>query len=159
MFLWTLKKNGLLHLSILSLWPDLQRSENVFQNPAMGDREEPPISPLMNIKDEPIDEGYDCALLPSTRSIKQELDNTTPEVRQRSHVLPSINLPPAFTHLIWWFCDTVFLLLLLYRLCSVLYVTGGAENQFCLFRWRRKLLWLSHWWENQHIIVPFRKYS
>ncbi|CAB1335414.1 unnamed protein product [Coregonus sp. 'balchen'] len=55
------------------------RSENVFQNPAVVDREEPPISPLMNIKDEPIDEGYDCALLPSTRSIKEELDNTAPE--------------------------------------------------------------------------------
>ncbi|XP_071238942.1 zinc finger MYM-type protein 4 isoform X1 [Salvelinus alpinus] len=60
-----------------------ERSENVFQNPAMGDREEPPISPLMNIKDEPIDEGYDCALLPSTRSIKEELDNTTPEEELR----------------------------------------------------------------------------
>ncbi|XP_041703967.2 zinc finger MYM-type protein 4 isoform X2 [Coregonus clupeaformis] len=60
-----------------------ERSENVFQNPVVGDREEPPISPLMNIKDEPIDEGYDCALLPSTRSIKEELDNTAPEEELR----------------------------------------------------------------------------
>ncbi|XP_041710754.1 zinc finger MYM-type protein 4 [Coregonus clupeaformis] len=60
-----------------------ERSENVFQNPAVVDREEPPISPLMNIKDEPIDEGYDCALLPSTRSIKEELDNTAPEEELR----------------------------------------------------------------------------
>nr|XP_046164772.1 zinc finger MYM-type protein 4-like [Oncorhynchus gorbuscha] len=56
-----------------------ERSESVFQNPVVGDRERPPISPPMNIKDEPIDEGYDCALLPSTRGIKEELDNTAPE--------------------------------------------------------------------------------
>lgn len=35
----------------------------------------PPISPSINIKDEPIDEGYDAALLPqsSLRQIKEEL--------------------------------------------------------------------------------------
>uniref|UniRef100_A0A8C7WBZ0 Si:ch211-266o15.1 n=1 Tax=Oncorhynchus mykiss TaxID=8022 RepID=A0A8C7WBZ0_ONCMY len=68
-----------LYSSISSLCPDLQRSESVLQNPVVGDRERPPISPPMNIKDEPIDEGYDCALLPSTRGIKEELDNTAPE--------------------------------------------------------------------------------
>lgn len=34
------------------------------------------MSPTINIKDEPIDEGYDAALLPqgSIRQIKEELD-------------------------------------------------------------------------------------
>uniref|UniRef100_UPI003AAE8806 zinc finger MYM-type protein 4 n=1 Tax=Centroberyx gerrardi TaxID=166262 RepID=UPI003AAE8806 len=37
----------------------------------------PPISPSINIKDEPIDEGYDAALLPqsSIRQIKEELEH------------------------------------------------------------------------------------
>lgn len=36
----------------------------------------PRISPAINIKDEPIDEGYDAALLPqsSIRQIKEELE-------------------------------------------------------------------------------------
>ena len=36
----------------------------------------PPTSPTINIKDEPIDEGYDAALLPqsSIRQIKEELE-------------------------------------------------------------------------------------
>ncbi|KAJ7990941.1 hypothetical protein DPEC_G00292100 [Dallia pectoralis] len=49
----------------------------------VGDTEERTISPLKNIKDEPIDEGYDCALLPSPRNIKEELDNTAPEEELR----------------------------------------------------------------------------
>lgn len=37
----------------------------------------PPMSPSINIKDEPIDEGYDAALLPqsSIRQIKEELEH------------------------------------------------------------------------------------
>lgn len=37
----------------------------------------PPLSAPINIKDEPIDEGYDNALLPqsSIRQIKEELEN------------------------------------------------------------------------------------
>lgn len=36
----------------------------------------PPTSPSVNIKEEPIDEGYDAALLPqsSIRQIKEELE-------------------------------------------------------------------------------------
>ncbi|XP_010891209.3 zinc finger MYM-type protein 4 isoform X2 [Esox lucius] len=60
-----------------------ERPESLFQNSAVGDSEETRVSPLMNIKDEPIDEGYDCALLPSTRNIKEELDNTAPEEELR----------------------------------------------------------------------------
>ena len=38
---------------------------------------EVPTSPLINIKDEPIDEDYDAALLPqsSSRQVKEELEN------------------------------------------------------------------------------------
>lgn len=37
----------------------------------------PPISSSVNIKEEPIDEGYDAALLPqsSIRQIKEELEH------------------------------------------------------------------------------------
>ncbi|XP_028251240.1 zinc finger MYM-type protein 4-like isoform X2 [Parambassis ranga] len=43
----------------------------------------PPISPSLNIKDEPIDEGYDAALLPqsSIRQIKEELEHEEEELR------------------------------------------------------------------------------
>ncbi|XP_034714500.1 zinc finger MYM-type protein 4-like isoform X5 [Etheostoma cragini] len=43
----------------------------------------PPISPSINIKDEPIDEGYDAALLPqsSIRQIKEELEHQEEELR------------------------------------------------------------------------------
>lgn len=47
----------------------------------------PPISPSVNIKEEPIDEGYDAALLPqsSIRQIKEELEHQEVgiETRQR----------------------------------------------------------------------------
>ncbi|XP_040055245.2 zinc finger MYM-type protein 4-like isoform X2 [Gasterosteus aculeatus] len=56
-----------------------------------GDRSEaapmedsnPAMSPTINIKDEPIDEGYDKALLPqsSIRQIKEELENQEEELR------------------------------------------------------------------------------
>uniref|UniRef100_A0A3B3UWP0 Zinc finger MYM-type protein 4-like n=1 Tax=Poecilia latipinna TaxID=48699 RepID=A0A3B3UWP0_9TELE len=41
-----------------------------------GEDRNPPPSPRINIKDEPIDEGYDAALLPqnSTKQIKEELE-------------------------------------------------------------------------------------
>lgn len=37
----------------------------------------PPLSAPINIKDEPIDEGYDAALLPQTsvKQIKEELEH------------------------------------------------------------------------------------
>uniref|UniRef100_UPI0037E988C6 zinc finger MYM-type protein 4-like n=1 Tax=Semicossyphus pulcher TaxID=241346 RepID=UPI0037E988C6 len=43
----------------------------------------PPMSPTINIKDEPIDEGYDAALLPqsSIRQIKEELEQQEEELR------------------------------------------------------------------------------
>nr|XP_012776789.3 zinc finger MYM-type protein 4 isoform X1 [Maylandia zebra] len=43
----------------------------------------PPISPSVNIKEEPIDEGYDAALLPqsSIRQIKEELEHQEEELR------------------------------------------------------------------------------
>ncbi|XP_047466994.1 zinc finger MYM-type protein 4-like isoform X2 [Mugil cephalus] len=43
----------------------------------------PPTSPTINIKDEPIDEGYDAALLPqsSIRQIKEELEHQEEELR------------------------------------------------------------------------------
>ncbi|XP_008300129.1 zinc finger MYM-type protein 4-like [Stegastes partitus] len=43
----------------------------------------PPTSPSVNIKDEPIDEGYDAALLPqsSIRQIKEELEHQEEELR------------------------------------------------------------------------------
>ncbi|XP_062253798.1 zinc finger MYM-type protein 4-like isoform X3 [Platichthys flesus] len=43
----------------------------------------PPMSPTINIKDEPIDEGYDAALLPqsSIRQIKEELEHQEEELR------------------------------------------------------------------------------
>ncbi|XP_060918649.1 zinc finger MYM-type protein 4 [Labrus mixtus] len=43
----------------------------------------PPTSPAVNIKDEPIDEGYDAALLPqsSIKQIKEELEQQEEELR------------------------------------------------------------------------------
>ncbi|XP_036007051.1 zinc finger MYM-type protein 4 isoform X2 [Fundulus heteroclitus] len=43
----------------------------------------PPTSPRINIKDEPIDEGYDAALLPQTtsRQIKEELEQQEEQLR------------------------------------------------------------------------------
>ncbi|XP_026155953.1 zinc finger MYM-type protein 4-like isoform X2 [Mastacembelus armatus] len=43
----------------------------------------PPMSPSINIKEEPIDEGYDAALLPqsSIRQIKEELEHQEEELR------------------------------------------------------------------------------
>ncbi|XP_034015980.1 zinc finger MYM-type protein 4-like [Thalassophryne amazonica] len=45
--------------------------------PAPVEDSNPPIPPCINIKDEPIDEGYDAALLPqsSIRHIKQEMEH------------------------------------------------------------------------------------
>ncbi|MEQ2242560.1 hypothetical protein ILYODFUR_037052, partial [Ilyodon furcidens] len=51
------------------------QQEEASGNTQGGDRN-PPASPRINIKDEPIDEGYDAALLPqnSSRQIKEELE-------------------------------------------------------------------------------------
>lgn len=48
----------------------------------------PQMSPTINIKDEPIDEGYDAALLPqsSIRQIKEELEHQEVNVERESVV-------------------------------------------------------------------------
>ncbi|KAM4724197.1 LOW QUALITY PROTEIN: zinc finger MYM-type protein 4-like [Anableps anableps] len=58
------------------------QQEETSGNTREGDRN-PPLSPRINIKDEPIDEGYDAALLPqnSTRQIKEELEQQEEELR------------------------------------------------------------------------------
>ncbi|XP_041828802.1 zinc finger MYM-type protein 4-like isoform X2 [Melanotaenia boesemani] len=64
----------------------------------------PPTPPAVNIKDEPIDEGYDAALLPqsSIRQIKEELEQQEEELRISSvysvgggNTFTSPSLPPA----------------------------------------------------------------
>lgn len=47
----------------------------------------PQMSPPINIKDEPIDEGYDAALLPqsSIRQIKEELEHQEVGVERESY--------------------------------------------------------------------------
>ncbi|MEQ2215609.1 hypothetical protein XENOCAPTIV_003215 [Xenoophorus captivus] len=54
----------------------------ISRNTQGGDRNLP-ASPRINIKDEPIDEGYDAALLPqnSSRQIKEELEQHEEELR------------------------------------------------------------------------------
>lgn len=50
----------------------------------------PQMSPLIKIKDEPIDEGYDAALLPqsSIRQVKEELEHQEVCMRRQSiHLL------------------------------------------------------------------------
>lgn len=51
----------------------------------MEDSNQPTSPPTINIKDEPIDEGYDAALLPqsSIRQIKEELENQEVGVGER----------------------------------------------------------------------------
>ncbi|KAM7404035.1 hypothetical protein PAMA_004449 [Pampus argenteus] len=77
--------------------PENSRDEGVLnqteetEDSQQGERSEaaptedsnPPISPSINIKDEPIDEGYDAALLPqsSIRQIKEELEHQEEELR------------------------------------------------------------------------------
>lgn len=48
----------------------------------------PPISPSVNIKEEPIDEGYDAALLPqsSIRQIKEELEHQEVGIERRQRL-------------------------------------------------------------------------
>ncbi|KAM3833892.1 LOW QUALITY PROTEIN: zinc finger MYM-type protein 4-like [Diretmus argenteus] len=57
----------------------------------------PPISPSVNIKDEPVDEGYDAALLPqsSISKIKEELEHQEEELRISS--VYSVGGGTAFT--------------------------------------------------------------
>lgn len=49
----------------------------LFLQPAPPPVANPPLSPNINIKDEPIDEEYDAALLPqsSIKQIKEELEH------------------------------------------------------------------------------------
>lgn len=83
----------------------LERSESVFPESGETNHLEPPISPLMKIKDEPMDEGYDSALLPqaSLRQIKEELEHEEDELRissvysvgGNSFASPSVQAPAA----------------------------------------------------------------
>lgn len=73
-------------------FPSVVKIKNLlFQKSESAPVEEsnPPISPI-NIKDEPIDEGYDAALLPqsSIRQIKEELEHQEVGVGRQSHVSP-----------------------------------------------------------------------
>ncbi|KAK2826358.1 hypothetical protein Q5P01_020572 [Channa striata] len=76
--------------------PDNSRDEGLNQTEETEDSQQgeksdgapvedsnPPMSPSINIKDEPIDEGYDAALLPqsSIRQIKEELEHQEEELR------------------------------------------------------------------------------
>ncbi|KAM9777908.1 zinc finger MYM-type protein 4-like [Neosynchiropus ocellatus] len=58
--------------------------------------EDPPMSPIANIKDEPIDEGYDAALLPqgSIAEIKEELEHEEEQLRISS--VYSVGGPNSF---------------------------------------------------------------
>lgn len=67
------------------------RSEQASsQEPGEGSREETTHSPLKKIKDEPIDEDYDKALISSASSdisrVKEELENGDHEVRCRAMI-------------------------------------------------------------------------
>ncbi|XP_077394442.1 zinc finger MYM-type protein 4-like isoform X2 [Festucalex cinctus] len=60
---------------------DSRRGERSKPPPVEGSN--PPVSPNITIKDEPIDEGYDAALEPQStaRQIKEELDHQEEELR------------------------------------------------------------------------------
>ncbi|XP_056152313.1 zinc finger MYM-type protein 4-like [Lampris incognitus] len=60
---------------------DSQQAEGSAAAPVVDSN--PPIPPVINIKDEPVDEGYDAALLPqsSIRQIKEELEHQEDELR------------------------------------------------------------------------------
>uniref|UniRef100_A0A8D0CYH5 TRASH domain-containing protein n=1 Tax=Sander lucioperca TaxID=283035 RepID=A0A8D0CYH5_SANLU len=76
-------KNKTLNLrQIIMNTPLFQRSDAA----PMADSN-PPMSPSINIKDEPIDEGYDAALLPqsSIRQIKEELEHQEVGVRRECY--------------------------------------------------------------------------
>lgn len=95
----------------------------------------PPLSAPINIKDEPIDEGYDAALLPqnSAKQIKEELEHQevcvericlmfTFNVRHRLGILRLVTLKSGVK-----------------RMNSCV-VSGGAPDQLCLLCRRRKCL-------------------
>ncbi|XP_047200738.1 zinc finger MYM-type protein 4 isoform X4 [Girardinichthys multiradiatus] len=89
------------------------QQEEASGNTQGGDRN-PPASPRINIKDEPIDEGYDAALLPqnSSRQIKEELEQHEEELRISSvysvgggnsftsSALPAAVTAPTPTHIL-----------------------------------------------------------
>ncbi|KAM9354882.1 zinc finger MYM-type protein 4-like [Pholidichthys leucotaenia] len=62
---------------------DCQQGEAEKSTPAPVEDRNPQPPPTVNIKEEPIDEGYDAALLPqnSVRQIKEELDHQEEELR------------------------------------------------------------------------------
>lgn len=63
----------------------------------------PQMSPPINIKDEPIDEGYDAALLPqsSIRQIKEELEHQEVGVERENDQYP----PIVYVHYWVYICN------------------------------------------------------
>lgn len=73
---------------------------------------------------------------------------TTQLLRSAKAPMPCLRCP-LLQHMdmmiLLWYIISAMLLLSLLILCSyLLYVTGGAEDQFCLFCWWRKCVWLAH---------------
>lgn len=95
----------------------------------------PPLSAPINIKDEPIDEGYDAALLPqnSVKQIKEELEHQevcikriclmiTFSVRHKLGILRLVTLKSGVEKM------------------NSRVISGGATDQLCLLCRRRKCL-------------------
>lgn len=95
----------------------------------------PPLSAPINIKDEPIDEGYDAALLPqnSVKQIKEELEHQEVcikriclmimfSVRHRLGILRLVTLKSGVEKM------------------NSRVISGGATDQLCLLCRRRKCL-------------------
>ncbi|KAG7510776.1 zinc finger MYM-type protein 4-like isoform X2 [Solea senegalensis] len=68
---------------ILNHGEDTEDSQEGERSAAGAEYSNPPMSPTVNIKDEPIDEGYDAALLPqsSIKQVKEELEHQEEELR------------------------------------------------------------------------------
>lgn len=90
------------------------------------------MSPTINIKDEPIDEGYDAALLPqgSIRQIKEELEHQEVGGRSKRHMRPLMEM------------NTVDSSFPSDKMC--LLVLGGAEDQLCVLCRGREHLCVSY---------------
>lgn len=95
----------------------------------------PPLSAPINIKDEPIDEGYDAALLPqnSVKQIKEELEHQEVcikriclmimfSVRRRLGILRLVTLKSGVKKM------------------NSRVISGGATDQLCVLCRRRKCL-------------------
>lgn len=111
---------------------------------------DPRMSPPIKIKDEPIDEGYDAALLPqsSIRQIKEELEQQEVSVGRESYRHPSavhvqLSVRRSFSrHVV---ADRVTAspsnqILISYRAL----ISGGAEDQLCVLCRRRERLCSPH---------------